>query len=184
MCGQVAAVTLGADPMFRLTGQHRADFNRFNRRLIDAIGSGIVDFITGLDDNLPGGGIHNVVNRHTAKDTLAQRSHNLIVVLDFTAYKASQCAAILFADNDIVGNIYQTTCQITCVGSLQRRVGKTLTGTVSRDKVFQHAQPLLEVRQNRVLDNLATFRTGFLRLSHQTTHTGQLTDLVFRSTRT
>jgi hypothetical protein len=55
---------------------------------------------------------------------------------------------------------------------------------VGRDEVFQHRKAFLEVRQNRVLDNLATFSTCLLGLGHKTTHAGKLTDLVLRTTRT
>jgi len=83
-----------------------------------------------------------------------------------------------------VRNVYQTTSQITGIGSLQSGIGKTLTCTVGRDKVLKHAQTFLEVRKNRVLDNLCTFSTCFLRLGHQTTHTRELTNLFLRTTGT
>ncbi len=124
------------------------------------------------------------MNRHTSEDSFAKRSHNLVVVLYFTAYEAAESTAILFTYNNVVSHIDQTTGKITGVGSFQSGVGKTLTGTVGRDKVFQHRQTFLEVRQNRVLDNLATFSSGLLRFRHKTTHTGQLTNLVLRTTGT
>ena len=83
-----------------------------------------------------------------------------------------------------MGHVHKTTGQITCIGGLKRGIGKTLAGTVGRNEVLEHRKTLLEVRKNRVLDDLATFRTGFLRLGHKTTHTGELTDLVFRTTGT
>ncbi len=81
-----------------------------------------------------------------------------------------------------MGNVDKTAGKITCVGCLQGGVGKTLTGTVGRDEVFEHRQTLLEVRKNRVLDYLTTFGTTLLRLGHKTTHTGELTNLVLRTT--
>ena len=79
-------------------------------------------------------------------------------------------------------NVNKTTSQISGVGSLHGGIGKTLTGTVGRDEVLQHAHSLLEVRQDRVLDNLCTLSTSLLWLGHKSTHTGKLTDLVFRTT--
>ena len=76
----------------------------------------------------------------------------------------------------------QTAGKITGVGGLEGGIGETLAGTVGGDEVFEHAQTLLEVGKNRVLDDLTAFGTGFLRLGHKATHTGQLTDLVFRTT--
>ena len=79
-------------------------------------------------------------------------------------------------------HINETTGQIPGIGRLQRRIGKTFTCTVRRDEVFQHRKALFEVRQNRVLDDLTTFGAGLLRFGHKTTHTGKLTNLLFRTT--
>ena len=51
-----------------------------------------------------------------------------------------------------------------------------------RDKVLDYIEAFFEVRQNRVFDNLA-YRTlqRLLRLSHQTPHTAELTDLLTRT---
>ena len=78
------------------------------------------------------------MNRHAAKDALAERYHNLVVLLDFLTYQTTQGAAVLLMDNDIVGHIHKTTGQITCIGSLKRGIGKTLTGTVGGNEVLQH----------------------------------------------
>ena len=81
-------------------------------------------------------------------------------------------------------HVYQTTGQVTGVGRLHGGIGKTLTGTVGRDEVLQHRHTLLEVRQNWVLNNLVSFGTCLLRLSHQTTDTRKLFDLVLTTTGT
>ena len=80
--------------------------------------------------------------------------------------------------------VHQTTGQITSVGSLHSGISQTLTGTVSRDEVLQHRHTLLEVRQNGVLNDLSTLGACLLGLGHQTTHTGELTDLVLTTTGT
>ena len=81
-----------------------------------------------------------------------------------------------------MGYVYKTTRQVTGIGCLQSRIGQTLTGTVGRNEVLQHAHAFLEVGKNRVFDNLGAFGSGFLGLGHQTTHTGKLTDLSGRTT--
>ena len=54
---------------------------------------------------------------------------------------------------------------------------------MGRNEVLQHRKSLLEVRENRVLDDLlATLDARLLRLGHQTAHTAQLTDLLLRTT--
>ena len=81
-----------------------------------------------------------------------------------------------------MGHVDQTAGKITGVGCLERGVGKTLTGTVGRDEVFEHRKAFLEVCKNRVFDDLASFGTALLGLGHKATHAGELTDLVFRTT--
>ena len=53
---------------------------------------------------------------------------------------------------------------------------------MGRDEVLQHAQPLLEVREDGVFDNLRGIGRRFLGFGHQTTHPGELTNLLFRTT--
>ena len=55
---------------------------------------------------------------------------------------------------------------------------------MSRDEVFEHRHTLFKVRDNRVLNNGVAFGTSLLGFTHQTTHTGKLLDLVFRTTGT
>ena len=76
--------------------------------------------------------------------------------LDFLTARdghATERAAVLLGDDDVVGDVDQTTGQITSVSGLQSGIGQTLTGTVRGDEVLQHGQTFLEVRQNRVLDD-------------------------------
>jgi hypothetical protein len=54
---------------------------------------------------------------------------------------------------------------------------KTLAGAVRRDEVLQHVEAFAEVRRDRRFDDLARG------LGHQTAHTGELADLLFRSAR-
>ena len=49
---------------------------------------------------------------------------------------------------------------------------------MGRDEVLQHREPFTEVRRNRRLDDLAR------RLRHQSTHSGELANLLFRSAST
>ncbi len=167
---EIAAVALGADTLLRLTGEHRADLNRLDRRLVDTVGGNVVDLLAGSHDDLTGLRIHDIVDRNAAENTLAERHHHFIVFLDLGAYEAAESAAVLLVDDHVVSHINQTTGQITGVGGLQSRVGQTLSGTVGGDEVLQHRQTLLEVGQNRVLDDLTALGTALLRLGHKATH--------------
>ena len=110
-------------------------------------------------------------NMAGTQNTLIQSSNHILVVLQLCANQTTKCTTIFLVHNDIMGNVNQTTSQISCIGSLQCGIRQTLTSTVSRNKVLQHRQTFLKVRKDRVLDNLSTFCTTLLRLSHQTTHT-------------
>ncbi len=124
------------------------------------------------------------MNGNTSEDTFGKRSHNLFIVLDLSAYKTAQSATILLIDDHVMSHVDKTTGKISSVGGLQCGIRKTLTGTVGRDEVLKHRQTLLKVGKNRVLDDLTTLCACLLRFSHKTTHTGQLTNLVLRTTGT
>ena len=120
----------------------------------------------------------------TTEDALSQTADNLVAILQGGADQSTERATVLFVDNHIVRDVNETTGQVTGVGRLHGGVGQTLTGTVGRDEVLQHGHTLLEVRQDGVLNNLVSLGTGFLRLGHQTTDTGELLNLVLTTTGT
>ena len=182
--GKVTSVTLGTNTTLGLTGQYGTDFYAFNRRIFNLLRNGLRDFLTGSDNQFARSGMDNIVNGNTSQDAFVERRDDLIVVLQSRTNQSTERSAVFFIDDHIVRHIDQTTSQVSGVGCLQCRIGQTLTCTVRRDKVLQHGKTFLKVRKNRVLDNLCTFCTGFLRLRHQTTHTGKLTDLFFRTTGT
>ena len=124
------------------------------------------------------------MNRHTTQDTLIKACNSLITILQGTTLKTTERTTILLIDNNIMRNVNETTCQVSSIGSLHSRIGKTLTSTVRSNKVLQHRHTLLKVRDNWVLNNLSTFSTSLLWLSHKTTHTSKLCNLISRTTGT
>ena len=178
---QVASVTLGAYALARLARQHRTDIHRFHMRCVDRLGDRFGNLFSGSHDQLAGMRIVDVVHGRTAQDTFVQRLYDILVALDRRSGQAAQRTAVLFADNHVLRHIDQTARQITGIGRFQRGIGQTLTGAVRRDEIFQHRKPLLEVRQDRVFDDLTSFGPGFLRLGHQTAHPGELADLLLRT---
>ena len=119
-----------------------------------------------------------------AQDALIERCDDLVAILQRTALKTAQRAAVLLGDDHVVGDVDQTTGKVSGIGRLHSGIGKSLTRTVRRNEVLQHGHTLLEVGDDRVLDDLRTLGTSLLRLCHQTTHTGELGNLVGRTTRT
>ena len=86
--------------------------------------------------------------------------------------------AVVFEDDHVLGDVHQTAGQVTGVGRTEGRVGQALAGTVGRDEVLADRQPFDEVGLDRTLDDLA------LRIRHQASHAGQLTDLLERTSGT
>ena len=122
--------------------------------------------------------------RNASEYTFVECRDNFITILKCSADQSTQRSAVFFVDNNVVRHVYQTACEVSSIGSFHSRVGKTLTCTVRRDKVFEHRHTFFKVRKDGVFDNLLSFGTGFLRFSHQTTHTRELFNLVFRTTST
>ena len=120
--------------------------------------------------------------RHTTKNTFRERRYGFIAILQCTTFKSTQRSTVFFIDNHVVADVNQTTGKVSGIGRFHSGIGQTLTCTVRRNEVFEHGHTFLKVRKDRILDNLRTFGTSFLRLSHQTTHTGKLLNLVFRTT--
>ena len=58
-----------------------------------------------------------------------------------------------------MGDIDKTTGKITGVSGLEGGVGQTLTGSVGGDEVLEHRHALLQVGDDRVLDNLRSGRS-------------------------
>ena len=181
---QVATVALRADTVASLASQHRTDLDLFQRRLLDCLGDRLGDLLTCCAEQLTGDGVIYIVQSHATQDALIERLNHVLILLDCGCNQTTQRTAILLIDDHVLSNIYQSTSQVTCVCGLQRRIRQTLTSTVGRNEVLQHRQTLLKVRQNRVLDDLTAFGTTLLGLSHQTTHTAQLTNLLLRTTST
>ena len=124
----------------------------------------------------------HVVQGDTAQNTIVEGLHDVVVALDGRSSQAAERTTVLLVDDHVLCDVNQTACQITGVSRLQCGIGKTLTSTVRRDEILEHRKPLLEVREDRVLDDLlATLDTRLLRLGHKATHTAQLTDLLLRT---
>src|SRR5690606_17949346 len=85
--------------------------------------------------------------------------------------QAALGAAVLLADDDVLGHVHETTREVARVGGPQSGVRQTLAGAVRRDEVLEDGQALAVVGLDRARDDLA------LRVRHETAHTGDLTDL-------
>src|SRR5690606_36320227 len=115
---------------------------------------------------------------HRGLNVLRLAQHAVRVAVGDLQAQTAVGAAVLRADDDVLGDVDQTTGEVTRVGGTQSRVRQTLTGTVRGDEVLQHGQTLTERGLDGPRDRLV------LGVRHQTAHTGNLTHLHHVASRT
>ncbi len=169
--GEIAPVALGANAVAGLAGQRRADAHFLHARLLQRLDLLLLDQLAGLDHHLAGRRILDVVAGGAAEHALPERHRHLARLENGARRDAFARAAILLGHDAVLRHVDQTPRQIAGVGRLQRRVGQALAGAVGRVEVLEHRQSLLEVGDDRRLDDLAR------RLGHQPAHAGQLLHL-------
>ncbi len=109
-------------------------------------------------------------------DTLGEGLDDLAVLLDLADLNAVVGAAVVLADDDLLGHVHQTAGQVTRVGGTQSGIGHALSSASGGDEVLQYGQAFTEVGLDGDLDGTAGG------IGHQATHTGQLTDLSHTTT--
>ncbi len=100
-----------------------------------------------------------IVNGYTSQYSFIQRRNDFFVIFNRSNTNTSQRAAIFFGNSDVIGNINQTTGQVTGICRFQSRIRQTFTGTMGRDKILQYRQTFFKVSQNRVFNNLSSGST-------------------------
>src|SRR6185503_10874569 len=186
---QVAAIAHLAETALRLTGENAADLHRFETGLFDAASHVFVDELTSLDQQRALAGLVDFVNiidvlgSDGSYNSLGQWLDDVLAFLQRSDFEAEDGSAIFLGDRHILRDVDEAAGEVTGVRRFQSGVGQTLTSSVGRDEVLEHGQTFTEVRLDRALDDFAD-TTGelLLRLGHQSAHTGELTDLVARST--
>src|ERR1051326_8106780 len=171
---QVAAVAHDADAALGFAGQHGADFHALNAGGLDRSREVFGDFMVDVDYDVAVI-VFDLLERDAAHDAVAQRLDNLAGFHDTLHVDAGDGAAIVFADDDVLRYVDQAAGQVARIGRLERRVGQSLAGAVGRDEIFEHRQPFTEVGRDGRFDDFAR------RLGHQSTHAGELANLLFRS---
>jgi hypothetical protein len=172
--GQRTAVAQGAGADAGLTGEHGADLDLGDAGLEQLSDHDVTAVGAGSSEDLALG-VHDVDGERTGVgtvlDVLVQDQLTVRIGDGDRRDQATLGAAVLFADDDVLRHVHQTTGQVTRVGGTQRGVGQTLTGTVRRDEVFQHRQALTVGGLDRTRDDFT------LRVGHQATDTRDLADL-------
>ncbi len=75
---------------------------------------------------------------------------------------------VVITHDDILCHINKPSCEITGVGRLECRIGKTFTGTVCGNEVLEYRQAFTEAGLDREFDDLSG------RVGHESTHTSKL----------
>jgi hypothetical protein len=169
---QVDAVTFGADADFGTAGQRGPDDDGLQTGILNLFGGCLMDQVTGLDQEFSRSRVDHVSGCIPSGEALGHILDDLAAGHDRPDTDALCGAAVFVAHDDILGDVHQTTGEVSRVGRTKRGVGQTLSGTVRGDEVLQNVQPLTEVRTNW---NLNRFTRG---VGHQAAHAGQLADLV------
>ena len=168
---EVATVTLRAQAVTRFAGERRANLDHIDTEFVDEITQIFVDERTGGDGHFIRVGVDDVNGRHTTEHAIAQRLNDFTAFDERAHFNAVRRMAIVLDHHEILRHVDETTREVTRVCGLQSRIGQPLTSTVGRDEVLQNVQTFAEVRGNRRFDDRA------VRLRHQASHAGQLTDL-------
>src|SRR5437762_3882857 len=159
--GEVAAVAHATHAALRLAGEHRADADKPDPRVLDRLRGLLGEPLPGLDQHL---GplvlvqlvrIAHLVERDAAHQALAERLDDVLALLHGRHLDAQDRSAVFPGDADVLRHVHQASREIPCVRGLQGRVREALARAVGRDEVLEHREPFPEIRLDRALDDLA-----------------------------
>ena len=161
-----------------MTGQNRTDGNPLNASFCNPFCIHICEHFILRNHQFTRCRIPQIFCQIPTNQTFCQRFNQFTSVANLINFQTFCCTAVLFPNDNILGNINQTTGQVTRVSSTQCGICQTLSSTSGRDKVFQDVQTLSVIGTNRHLNG----RTRCV--GNQTTHTSQLTNLTDTTTGT
>ena len=127
---QVDTVTVTADTVAGVTCKDGADCHFFNTSINDFTRLVFCDQFIWTNNDRTSFWMFNCFLSVTTIETLFQRLDHLLAFCDRSDKKSTICTTVIFTDNHILGNVNQTTSQVTRVGCLKGRIGHTLTSTV------------------------------------------------------
>ena len=161
---QCPAVALTANGTVGFAGERRTHTHGLHASGLKGLGQRRIDFGVALGQHLTIG-IHHLGGGQATHKPAAE-----FAVLGLY-HDVAGCAAVVLTDDHILGNVHQTTGEVSRVSGAQRRIHQTLTGAVGGDDVLGDRQTLTEVGADRKVDDFT------LRVGHQAAHAHQLTHL-------
>ena len=174
---EIAAVALAAHAVHHLASEHRTDADLLYACLADGLDLRLFDQGAALDQHGIAGRILDVLRGGAPEDAAAERSHHLAGIDDGPHLDARLGLAVLPGDDAVLGDVDQPPGQIPGVGGLERGVGQAFARAVGGVEVLQDREALLEIGDDRALDDLARG------LRHQAAHAGELAHLRRRAAR-
>ena len=170
---QIPPVAAGAHPLPLFAHKRGPDPQRLHAGRIHRRGNIVADDLARREQHLALARQHDVFQRGSAANALAQRLDDLIAFLDGGDLDPLSGAAVNPADDDVLRHVHEPPGQISGVRRPERGVGKALARTVGGDEVLQHRQPLVEVGlDGKVLDEVPE------RIAHESAHSGELRNLL------
>src|SRR5215471_4113824 len=134
---QIAAVAVDANSVFAFASQHRTYFDAFHSGTLNLPRFDLIDLVIGAHEQFLGIlGVGNIVAGMPADQPFAQPDDFVFAFINGLHPDAVARTAVILADDYVLGHIHQLAGHVTRVGGLERRVGQTLAGAVSRDEVF------------------------------------------------
>ena len=169
--GQRAPVAEGAHAELGVAGEHRAHPHPVDYRIVAQGGHlEVAEDRVGGDDRAVGQG--HVVEQSPAVELGLEVAPLLgRVGLDVLHPDAEARAAVVLADDQLLGDVDEAPGEVAGVGGAQGGVDEALAGARRLDEVLQHRQALAEVRLDRPGDHVATG------VGHEAAHAGDLADL-------
>ena len=116
--------------------------------------------------------IDKVVEQIAAGKTLCEADYAALSIEDIVDIRALCAAAVLLADDNILGDIDKSSGEVTGVRGTKCGIGKTFTRTARRDEVFEYIKTFTVVGSDGNLYRLTC------RIRDKSAHTGKLTQLA------
>ena len=150
---KIAPITKGTDPIARIAGNRTPNQDFINPKIFQLRDPILVNHCAPRNQYFVLIRIHDIFCYRTSEHPVTQRFYHVAAFDDRSHKQTFFCSTIHLSYNKILGDINQSTSQVTRVCSLERSVRETLTSTMGRNKILHYRQTLTEVRSNRCFDN-------------------------------
>jgi len=133
--------------VLQFAGHRRTDLDLINAGSGDLAGHFLVDHIVVFTEDFTGLRVDHIFGQQATVQTAAHSlTGNIILAANVNAIVR---AAIVLVDDDVLGNVHETTGEITSVRGTQGGISQAFSGTVRGNEVFEGSESLAEVRTDR-----------------------------------